>query len=216
MKLIKQSFEILDWGAENGIEILKKIERAGRTCYKSQDKVTEDSCIKFVQMLDKSGHHSVLEHHNIMCKLITNRGVLAELTRHRLASYSVESTRYCKYNGEMLFILPVWLNNPANKQEAVTYANFSQSLNEAEHFYNILLEQGWRPEQAREVLPNALATEIIMTANLREWKHVFNLRCSKKAHPQIRDLMLDGLEQFKNFIPILFNELWEKYNENKI
>jgi thymidylate synthase (FAD) len=213
MKLIKQSFEVVDWGVSNGIEILKKIERAGRTCYKSESQISEDSCIKFVRMLDKSGHHSVIEHHNVTCKIITNRGVTHELVRHRLCSFSQESTRYCNYSGEMLFIEPVWGGGYdkdvfARDEDVDLFIN---ALIYAEGYYNDLINIGWRSEQAREVLPNALATEIIVTANIREWKHIFNLRCSKKAHPQIRALMLDGLEQFKNFIPVLFDGLWEKY-----
>lgn len=225
MRIIKQSFDVIDWGAERGIDILKKIERAGRTCYQSSELATDDSSIRFCEMLNRLGHHSVLEHHNITCRLITNRGVLTELTRHRLASYSVESSRYVNYGGkEIEFIWPVWLDEEHYK--AVTADGINSTLPEVNSFlstlqhsasmYVSLLDQGWRPEHAREVLPNALKTEIIMTANIREFLHIFNLRCSKKSHPQIRALMLDGLKQFKDFIPRLFDGLWEKYGERNV
>ena len=210
MKLIKQSFEILD--NIDGAEILRKIEACGRTCYKSESAITDDSAKAFVARIIKSGHHSVLEHVNVSARLITNRGVLAELTRHRLASYSVESTRYCNYgNKEMEFIEPVWLLRSGYEK-----MQFESALEECENTYNDLIASGWRPEQAREVLPNALKTEIIITANLREWRHIFTLRCAKAAHPQIRDLMMNGLLQFNQLIPVVFDDIYEKFHLDDI
>lgn len=202
MKLIDQSFEILD--PPDPQEVLQKIERAGRTCYKSEHRITPDSAAKFVRGLIKSGHHSVIEHLNVTARIVTNRGVTHELVRHRIASYSQESTRYCNYGGEdMEFIRPVWWEGASQQ----TRNTFSWSLYESEWSYNELLSNGWTPQEAREVLPNALKTELVVTANLREWRHIFTLRCSKAAHPQIRELMKDGLRQFKSLIPVVFEDL---------
>lgn len=196
MLIIKQSW---DW-VNKPTTPLEIIELAGRTCYKSEDKITPDSSQKFVSDLIKYGHDSVLEHVGASVKFITNRGVTHELVRHRLASYSQESTRYVNYGGkEMEFIIPVWLTEE-------TYDAFKEMCQDSEYQYKRLMRKfNWRPEQAREVLPNSLKTEIIMTANLREWVHVFKLRTSKRAHPQIRALMTDCLENgFKKEIPIIF------------
>jgi len=200
MKLIGQSFEILKFDYEPE----KLIELAGRTCYKSEDKITKDSANRFVRGLIKSGHHSVIEHANATVRFITNRGVTHELVRHRLASYSQESTRYCNYGGqEMEFIKPVWYDGSTQKQQDY----FVASCIDAEIAYNRLLKYGWKPEQAREVLPNALKTEIVVTANFREWWHIFKLRCSKAAHPQIRALMIACRDEFISRSPVCFWDL---------
>jgi len=199
MKIIEQSWQ---WIQKPELP-LELIEKAGRTCYKSEDKITEGSAKKFVEMVIKRGHHSVIEHVTASVKFITNRGVLAELTRHRLAAYSVESTRYCNYGrNDIIFIRPVWwfANLPAQAQWIL-------AMEAAEQHYNALLELKWRPEQAREVLPNSLKTEIVMTANAREWRHVFRLRTPKASHPQIRELMLSCLEGFQKEVPIIFDDI---------
>jgi len=214
MKLIKQSYEILAMPQLP----LELIELAGRTCYKSEDKITPDSAAKFVDKLLKSGHHSVIEHPVASVKFITDRGVTHELVRHRLASYSQESTRYCNYASDHItYIVPVWIEAIFTDEEIIeaipeSYSKSStalwlRSMLYAEQYYKALIQNGWRPEQARAVLPNSLKTEIVMTANLREWRHVFKLRCSKAAHPQIRELMLDCLEGFQKEIPVLFDDL---------
>lgn len=218
----------------DGADILKRIETAGRTCYKSEDKITADSAAGFVRGVIKSGHHSVIEHVNISVKFICDRGVSHELVRHRLAAYSQESSRYCNYSknkfgNEITCIRPVWYHDmplgeyhedsqglifcnnvflKCNDLEKITFIKF---MLDAEWSYMKLLELGESPQQARCVLPNALKTEIVMTANLREWRHVLNLRCSKPAHPQIRELMLPLLEEFHSRIPVVFDDLYEKY-----
>lgn len=186
MKLIEQSHEVLFFTPDADA----LIETAGRTCYKSHSRTTPTSSSTFIRALMKSGHHSVLEHGVATVKFITNRGVTHELVRHRLASYSQESTRYVKYDGDMEFIMPVWWD------DHTACIEFATACKMTERSYQDLLLMGWKPEQAREVLPNALKTEIVMTANFREWMHVFKLRCSKAAHPQIRDLMLCCLGDF--------------------
>jgi len=200
MKLIEQSWE---W-AQKPDRPLECIESAGRTCYKSEDKITQGSAERFARMLVKSGHESVIEHAVAGVRFITNRGVTHEIVRHRLAAYSQESTRYVNYgNQEMTFIRPVWWEQSTEEQKAL----FIKACESAEDQYNQLLASGWQPQQAREVLPNSLKTEIVVTANLREWRHIFRLRTSKAAHPQIRVLMQSCRDGFQRQIPILFDDM---------
>lgn len=210
MKIVEQSYEIL----AAYVDMPTLIERAGRTCYKSEDKITDKSARKFIDMIVRNGHHSVLEHGAVTVKFITNRGVTHELVRHRLASYSQESTRYVNYGGDDIeFIKPVWIKEDIEhdyydlKIKHQPSFQWYDSMHDAEFYYKQLLKKGWRPEQAREVLPNSLKTEIVMTANVREWRHVFTLRCSKKAHPQIRELMRKCCDEFIVRWPELFIDL---------
>lgn len=223
MKIVKQSWSFMK--EPNGEEILSLIEGAGRTCYKSEDKMDKESSRKFVKKVIDSGHHSVIEHENISVRIITDRGVTHELVRHRLVSYSQESTRYCnygqdKFGNEITVILPVWfydvdtklagsgvLNNTEVKGRGMQYRFWKRACSKSEDDYFSLLKIGQTPQEARSVLPNSLKTEIVMTANLREWRHVFSLRCSPKAHPQIRKLMLDILGRFSGKVPILFDDI---------
>lgn len=184
---------------------LRLIERAGRTCYKSEDKITENSAEKFVRMILKKGHHSVIEHATASVKFITDRGVSHELVRHRLAAYSQESTRYVNYgNKGMEFIQPAWFDD-ADEEDQDIWLN---AMTYAEKAYNQLIKNR-RPEEARDVLPNSLKTEVVRTANLRDWMHVFNQRCSKNAHPQMRALMISCREGFRKKIPVIFDEIEE-------
>lgn len=228
MKIIEQSWSFVR--KPEGNEILKIIEEAGRTCYKSEDKITPESSRKFVKNVIGSGHHSVIEHASISIRIITDRSVTHELVRHRIAAYSQESTRYCnyskdKFNNEITIILPVWfngldinnvqtniLNNTGTTGREMQFRIWKSACIEAENKYFSLLKAGQSPQEARSVLPNSLKTEIVMTANAREWRHVFSLRCSKKAHPQIRELMIDVLSGFKDNMPILFDDIeYEQY-----
>lgn len=200
MTIIEQSHEILQ--IPNNSLIL--IEQAGRTCYKSEGKISEGSAEKFAKMLLKSNHESVLEHISISVRFITNRGVTHELVRHRLCAFSQESTRYVKYDkGNMEFINPVWIEEWTQEQKDI----WKSSLENSELMYKKLMESGSTAERAREVLPNSLKTEIVVTANLRQWRHIFNLRCHKRAHPQIRSLMINCCRDFKGKIPILFDDI---------
>lgn len=217
MKLIKASFEILT--PINGEQILKNIEIAGRTCYKSEDKITEDSAHKFVQMLLGRQHESVIEHQSISVKFICDRGVSHEIVRHRLASFSQESTRYCNYSkdkfgNELTFIIPSWLELPEGSmlvdiKETPTDATYTwiYSMYTAELWYNQLIKIGWQPQQARAVLPNSLKTEIVVTANLREWRTILKQRTSQAAHPQMRELMIPLLQTLKEKIPVIFDDI---------
>ena len=195
MKLIKQSATLVHVTPDAE----RMIERAGRVCYKSTANITDTSAREFVKRLKASGHGSVLEHGVATFLFVTNRGVTHELVRHRLASYSQESTRYVRYQ-DVEYIEPTWYADATDEQKRL----FEDSLSYTEICYSQLLKSGWRPEQAREVLPNALKTEIVMTANLREWMHVFSLRCSSKAHPQIRELMWMAKRRLAYEVPSLF------------
>lgn len=211
MKLIKPSYEILT--KIDGEKILKNIERAGRTCYKSEDKITKDSAKKFVASILKSGHESVIEHESISVRIICDRGVTHEIVRHRLASYSQESTRYCnyskdKFDNQITFIIPCWFEGnhlqDYNRPSEQTWLN---SMRKAELDYEKLIKFGWSPQQARSVLPNSLKTEIVMTCNTREWRHFFKLRTSTKAHPQMREIACPMLDEFKQKIPVIFDDI---------
>ena len=195
-------------------QLLKLIESAGRTCYKSEDLATDDSAEGFVHRVVASGHHSVIEHANISVRFICDRGVTHELVRHRLAAFSQESTRYAnyakdKFGNEITVIKPLFLD-----EQDQNYQTWLQAMDMAEKAYMTLLENGAKAQEARSVLPNSLKTEIVMTANLREWRHVLNLRCGRPSHPQIRQIMLPLLAEFNKLLPVLFNDLYEKYAED--
>jgi thymidylate synthase (FAD) len=199
MKLIKQSHQIIEI-PENA---LKLVETAARTCYKSERKISPGSDITLVKSLIGRGHHAMLEFGDITVRFITNRGVTHELVRHRLCSFAQESTRYVRYDGKMEIVKPVWWQQSTPEQKEI----FLRHCEMAEQNYRNLLQTGWQPQQAREVLPNALKTEIVVKANLREWRHIFSLRCSKAAHPQIRNLMLGLLKDLKEKIPLVFDDI---------
>jgi len=209
MRVISPSHEILNM--PDGQSILKMIELAGRTCYKSEDRITSDSAREFVRGIFESGHHSVIEHVNITVRFICDRGVTHELVRHRLASYSQESTRYANYSkgkfvNEISVIKPCfWC------EDSPEYLEWLKAMEHAEITYMKLIKLGASPEQARSVLPNSLKTEIIMTCNIREWRHVLALRCSQEAHPQMREMMLPLLNELHEKLPLLFDDLYEKH-----
>ena len=204
MNIIKPSYELLS--PINREEVLKNLELAGRNCYKSEKNIDENSAGKFLKMMIAHGTESVLEHEKVTVRFICDRGVTHELVRHRLASYSQESTRYCNYGkkgGELTFIKPSWVEDEYD----VNYQLWLSSMQHAEDTYLKMLECGWAPQQARSVLPNSLKTDIIMTANIREWRTIFKLRCSPKAHPQIREIMIPLYEHFKAVLPELFEDI---------
>jgi len=182
--------------------ILKNLERYGRICYKSEDRIDESSAARFIQNILKSGHESVIEHEKVTVIFITNRGTTHEIVRHRIASYSQESTRYCNYRGKFVFIRPFYF--PAGTE---AYAVWKDAMKNAARAYLRLLDMGARPEQARGVLPNDLKAEIVVTYNLREWRHFFKLRCSRAAHPQIRQIAIPTLLEFRKRIPVVFDDI---------
>lgn len=205
MKIIKPYTEIID--NINGQDILKKIEMCGRVCYKSEGKIEQGSAEKFVANLIKRGHEAVLEHASVTVKFIVDRGVSHEIVRHRLASYCQESTRYCNYSkddfeNEITVIKPLFLEEGSDG-----YEMWLNSCEEAEAAYFNLLDWGCTPQEARAVLPNSLKTELVMTANLREWRTFFKLRTASAAHPQMLEVTRPLLDRFKTLIPVVFDDL---------
>jgi thymidylate synthase (FAD) len=190
---------------------LKLIELAGRTCYKSEDKITPDSSQKFIQKLLKLKHESVLEHSAMTVRFICDRGVSHELVRHRIASFSQESTRYCNYGEGITFIIPPFFPVEEGEYKFVRDSmihgveEWMSAMLAAEETYIWMIKNSIPPQQARSVLPNSLKTEIVVTANFREWRHIFNLRCSEKAHPQMRELMIPLRDNCRRLIPVIFD-----------
>lgn len=194
----------------DGQKVLQKIEAAARTCYKSEGKIQEGSAAKMVASLIKSGHEAMLEHASVTVKFVVDRGISHELVRHRLASFAQESTRYCNYSkddfgSEITFIIPEYL-----EYKSEGWNIWKESMKQAEDAYFKMLDFGLSPQQARAVLPNSLKTEVVMTANLREWRHFFKLRAlgtTGKPHPQMLEVAVPLLEDMKNLIPVVFDDL---------
>lgn len=194
----------------DGQKVLQKIEAVARTCYKSEGKIQEGSAAKLVAGLIKSGHEAMLEHASVTVKFVVDRGISHELVRHRLASFAQESTRYCNYSkddfgSEITFIIPNYL-----EYKSEGWNIWKESMKQAEDAYFKMLDFGLSPQQARAVLPNSLKTEVVMTANLREWRHFFKLRAlgiTGKPHPQMLEVAVPLLEDMKNLIPVVFDDL---------
>lgn len=211
MKIIKPSYEILD--KIDGQAVLKKLELIGRVSHKSEGRITETSAAPFVKKLIELGDESVLEHVSITVRFICDRGVSHELVRHRIAAFTQESTRYCNYSQgkfgeELTFVQPYFW-----QKDSWHYGIWKQACLDAEIYYLSLLHQGAKPEEARAVLPNSLKTEVIMTANLRELRHILKLRCSKRAHPQCREFMVPLLHELQSKIPVVFDDVAERIKE---
>jgi len=205
MKIIKPSFEIMD--NVDGIKLLKNIERYGRICYKTEGKITEESYKEFVKKRIDEGHEAIIEHEKITVIITCDRGVTHEIVRHRIASYSQESTRYCNYSNdifgnEITVIEPFFLVD-----KPLPYKIWEHSCLYSEVKYFDLLNAGSTAQEARSVLPNSLKTEIVVTMNLREWRHFFKLRTAKSAHPQMREITIPMLAKFKELIPIIFDNI---------
>ena len=243
MKIVNASYEILTDISPYGTLELEQIERAARTCYKSEDKITEqgESAKKLIKNLIKNGHEAMLEHSQLSVKFICDRGVSHELVRHRMASFAQESTRYCNYSNEkfgneITVIRPFFISEEnliediadfAQLWKACLYGYPTKDLDRvldmsakqrmallwkgicvnAQETYFTLLANGWTPQEARCVLPNSLKTEVVMTANYREWRHILKLRTDKAAHPQMRELMIPLLKELKERIPVIFDDI---------
>lgn len=205
MRIIKPGFEVLS--DLDGMEILRHLEKCGRVCYKSEDRITEESCIPFVRGIVKRGHEAVIEHASATVKFTVDRGVSHEIVRHRVASFAQESTRYCnymkdKFGEEITVIEPCFF-----ARGTAEWNEWEEGCKAAEKSYFTLLKAGGTPEKARTVLPNSLKTELVMTANMREWRHFFKLRTDKPAHPQMREVACMLLIFFKDHIPVLFDDI---------
>ena len=226
MKIIEPKYEILTDISEGGIKELQQIERIARVCYKSEDKITPDgeSAKKLVGFLVKQGHEAMLEHSQLSVLFTCDRGVANELVRHRIASFAQESTRYCnyageKFGGELSFIIPHYLfDSTGSEKSRRMYAQWESSCKDDENYYMHLIDLGMRPEQARCVLPLCLKTEIVVTANYREWRNIFKLRTPVAAHPQMRELMCPLLKELQSKIPVVFDDIytyWPKDDQTR-
>lgn len=205
MKIIPPSFELLD--RPDGTALLQKLELAGRVCYKSEAKITPDSAAGFVRRILENGHESVLEHEKLTVRVVCDRGVSHEIVRHRIASYSQESTRYCNYSldkfqNELTFIRPFFWEDEPEK-----FRVWEEAMAAAERGYLALLDLGATAQEARTVLPNSLKTELVMTMDLREWRHFFKLRAAAPAHPQMREVAVPMLRAFQEAVPVVFDDI---------
>ena len=208
----------------NGIQIMKRIERACRTCYRSEGKITEDSYKKLLTNCITRGHESVLEHEKITIQMICDIGVYKDLTRHRIASFSIESTRYCnyskgKFDNEIKFIRPVfytdnWVHTnyegSAMTEEELKSMYWYNCMEEIQDTYMKMSDLGCILDEMRMILPHSTAAYVTMTANIREWKHILTLRTSKHTHPAVQQLMIPLLLKFKKEMPEIFDDV--EYN----
>ena len=187
--------------------IMKNIERACRTCYKSENLIANDSYQKLLRNCINRGHESILEHEKISVRMICDIGVYKDLTRHRFASFSIESTRYCnyskdKFDNEIKFIKPVHI-----EENSEIYEVWKKTMENIEQNYIEMSKLDAKPDQLRMILPHSTAAEVYMTANIREWRHILSLRCSKMTHPAVRQLLIPLLLKFQNDMPELFDNI---------
>lgn len=199
----------------DGKKIMKKIERACRTCYRSEGKISEDSYKTLLTNCITRGHESVLEHEKVTVRIYSDIGSYKDLTRHRHASFSVESTRYCSYDkdkfgNEISFINPVYM------EDKEVYKTWENTMKEIEIGYKKMKELGATTDMCREILPHSTAAEYTMTANIREWKHILALRTTKHVHPSIRQVLIPLLKYFKEEMPEIFGDIEydEEFNPN--
>lgn len=203
MRVIRPSVEIMD--KLDGAAILKKLEAAGRVCYKYEDRIGEETAEKFIKAIIDRGHESVLEHVSITVKFIVDRGVSHQLVRHRIASYSQESTRYCNYSEDGFGSSVVFVQPSFAVEGTEGYDIWKKSCEDSEKAYFDLLNFGWTSEQARGVLSHSVKTEVVATMNLRQWRHFIKLRTDKTAHPQMREVATMLQEQLRKEVPIVFD-----------
>lgn len=206
MKIVDANYQILT--KKTAKTMYKDLEKVARTCYKSEDHIKADgsSAESLIGALVKNGHTAILDHETIRVKFIVDRGVSHEIVRHRMAAYAQESTRYCNYSkdkfgNEITVVRPFFFENSAR------YDIWKDACESSEKAYFELLKTGASPQEARSVLPNSLKTEIVMTADITEWRHFFKVRCSPAAHPQIREVALPLLKDLAERYPLLFADI---------
>lgn len=205
MKIIEPSYEIMT--PLDGEAILKHIEKCGRVCYKSDDKITDGSAEQFVRNIIKRGHESVLEHFGFTVKFITDRAIANEIVRHRIASFSQESTRYCNYS-KRGFGREITVIEPSTWTEKLEEGElWFKCMKYAEEMYIQMLRSGATAQDARSILPNCLKTELVVTTNLREWRHILRLRTSRAAHPDMRKIMIPLHTELKERVPVIFDDI---------
>lgn len=214
MKIIEPSVEFIN--APDYATLMKTIEAAGRICYKSEDCIREGSAEEMVRKFLSWGHESPIEHASVTVRIICDRGISHEIVRHRIASYSQESTRYCNYAKDK-FGREITVIRPSTIPEGTdAYRIWKRSCENCEIAYFDMLDEGRTPQEARAVLPNSLKTEVVMTANMREWRHFFKLRTAKRAHPDMRYLALMLLNEFEERYPAFFENLLDVHTERKM
>lgn len=221
MRKVKSNYEILTPISKGGIKELQHIEKIGRICYKSEDRITDDgeSAKKFVAMLIKAGHEAMIEHSSLSVKFTVDRGVSHELCRHRIASFAQESTRYCNYSNDKFGTECTYIdltdgialdNKMKNMSADIINSVLTEwvlAMEDAENHYMKMIELGATPQIARSVLPNSTKTEITITANYREWRNFFKLRVAQAAHPQMREVTIPLLNELKTLLPVIFDDI---------
>ena len=207
MKVIEPKIQVMNY---DPVKIMKNIERACRTCYRSEDKITDESYKNLIKNCITRGHESVLEHEKISIRMICDVGVYKDLTRHRHASFSIESTRYCNYSKDK-FDNQIKFIKPCNLDNEYQHYLWEKCMTEIEYYYNEMASlDRVTPDQLRMMLPHSTAAEVNMTANIREWKHILSLRTTKHAHPAIQQLLIPLLLKFKEDMPEIFDGI--EYN----
>lgn len=208
MQIIKPWIEVPEI---DGIKIMKSLEKAAKQCYRTQENIKENSYDHFLRNCINRGHESILEHEKITIRMKCDIGVYKDLTRHRHASFSIESTRYCNYSKDK-FGKEITYIEPCNIDDEEIYTTWKNCMEDMEKTYNKMAEQGALPDQLRMILPHSTAAEVVMTANIREWRHIFSLRADKHAHPSVQQVMIPLLLYFKQQMPALFDAI--NYNED--
>ena len=190
----------------DGVKIMKRIERACRTCYRSEDKISDESYKNLLTNCLNRGHESVLEHEKITVRIYSDIGTYKDLTRHRFASFSVESTRYCSYNKDK-YGNEITVVNPVYMEDKEVFETWKKAIEDMEKAYMKMKELGASTDMCREVLPHSTAAEYTMTANIREWKHILELRTTNHVHPAIRQVLIPLLLLFKEQMPEIFGDI---------
>lgn len=217
MRVVEPGFEVMF--REDRLSALKKIEAIGRVCYKSEDKITDESCVKFVQMLMQRRHYAMLEHVNVTVKWIVTRGVSHAIVRHRVGAFAQESTIYCDYSkgkfGKEIAVIDTF---DGADPDSVVQHHWHLAVSEAEYAYLRLREQGVSPGLARDVLPTCLKTELVTTFNLREWRHVFEMRADPVDQALTYRVTSMILKDFQEWLPEVFGDIvpWSQQGKKNV
>ena len=204
MQIVKPKIEYEDF---DGVKMMKKIERACRTCYRSEGLITDDSYKKLLTKCISVGHESVLEHEKITVRITSDNGFLKDITRHRAGtSFSNESTRYCNYSKDK-FTNSIKFIEPVYSDDKEKYAIWKKAMQQMEDCYMEMAALGATADELRMMLPYSTSAEMTMTCNIRQWRHVLTLRCSKHTHPSIRQVLIPFLLFLKQEMPELFNDI---------